>query len=70
MSEVCFCGWSGEMTDKVLLLLDREGGGVLCCPRCGHVDSLGWLVPTQREALLKAAYERQIRRELGVGVAA
>ena len=57
MSEVCFCGWSGEFEDKVLVHVE-SGGGSLACPRCGRVDALSWLSPAQREALLASARQR------------
>jgi hypothetical protein len=69
MTEVCFCGWSGELADKDVVILD-ESKGARCCPRCGHVDDLDWLGPAARNALLQTAHERRILREMARGVAA
>jgi hypothetical protein len=69
MTEVCFCGWSGEFEDKEPVLLGNELGA-LCCPGCGRVDTLDALPPSVRAALLQAARERQAMRRFGIGVAA
>ena len=69
MTEICFCGWSGDMADKVLVMIG-EGSGVLCCPQCGRLDTLDWLPLNARIALLHEAQERQVLREILGGVAA
>lgn len=59
--EVCFCGWEGEMEDRVPLYAgDGEWG--LACPDCGHLDLLrGWPEAARRWTLAEAAR----RLELG-----
>jgi hypothetical protein len=69
MGEACFCGWSGEIEDKVLVQLEGVGGA-LACPRSGRVDALAWLSPAQREALLTATRQRPATAELAAPVAA
>jgi hypothetical protein len=38
MTEACFCGRTGHLTDRIPVL-DDEGVG-LECPECAHVDRL------------------------------
>ena len=42
MREVCFCGRTGELEDR-LPILDSDGRWMLICPECSHVDDLVWL---------------------------
>jgi hypothetical protein len=58
VTEVCFCGWSGDFEDKELVLV-AEGLCGLRCPRCGRIDALDALPPTARTAMIQAAIERQ-----------
>jgi hypothetical protein len=69
MCEACFCGWCGELEDKVLVY-SESNGGALACPWCGRVDPLAWLSPAQRSALLKSVQERHVLAQVAVGVAA
>jgi hypothetical protein len=42
MIEVCFCGWTGAVTDKTPAYLG-DGQWGLTCPGCGRADDLSWL---------------------------
>jgi hypothetical protein len=69
MGEACFCGWFGELADHVLVQLESGDGG-LACPECGRVDTLDWLSPDQREALLTSVRQRPTTADLTARVAA
>jgi hypothetical protein len=69
MCEACFCGWSGELADHVLVQLESGEGG-LACPQCGRVDTLAWLSPDQRQALLASVRQRPHTVDLTACVAA
>ena len=42
MVEICFCGWSGDVTAKTPDYLG-DGQWGLTCPGCGRPDDLTWL---------------------------
>jgi hypothetical protein len=54
MREVCFCGWSGDVADRLPMYLG-DGDWGLMCPDCGHIDHLSWLPEAARHAALLAA---------------
>lgn len=60
MHEVCFCGWSGQPTDRQLIFVDDGPSLSLraACPRCGRGDDLAWLHPADRMAMLRRAARR------------
>lgn len=58
MQEVCYCGRTGEVEDRIPVI---EGeGGALRCPNeeCGHVDQLLWLSPENRRLAMEEAERR------------
>ena len=57
MREACYCGRSGELEDRKVVV-DGEGKEALACPRCGHEDGLGWLPEKNRERVLEVARRR------------
>jgi hypothetical protein len=58
MREVCFCGWSGEIADR-LPIYRGDGEMGLACPDCGDVDRLDWLPEAARRATFLDAVLRQ-----------
>ena len=42
MKESCFCGRTGEVEDRELIL-DADDKWALQCPDCGHLDRMDWL---------------------------
>jgi hypothetical protein len=60
MYEVCYCGWAGEIEDRIPV---RVGNGerALCCPNplCGHLEHLSWLPAGARNHTLDEADARQ-----------
>jgi hypothetical protein len=63
MQEVCFCGRSGDVRDRVPIL-DDDGQRALKCRSCGHLDHLEWL---PEEAVLLLWGEVRRRRDFSVG---
>ena len=61
MYEVCFCGWSGHLEDRELVIPD-DGERALQCPTCGHRDRLEWLREAARKGVLAEAARRLSRR--------
>jgi hypothetical protein len=57
MREVCFCGWSGDVQDRLPIYLS-DGDWGLVCPDCGHIDYLSWLPEAARRATLLEAERR------------
>jgi hypothetical protein len=57
MLEACYCGRSGELENRTVVL-DGEGKEALECPRCGHLDHMGWLPEENREKVLEKARRR------------
>jgi hypothetical protein len=57
--EVCFCGRTGEVTERIPVV-DARGPG-LQCPSCGHVDRLLVLSEKARLELWAEAKEREAR---------
>lgn len=56
MTEVCFCGRTGDLTDRIPIV-DGDGPA-LQCPDCGHVDRLRVFGETVRLRLWTRARER------------
>lgn len=69
MREVCFCGWAGDLEDRLPLQL-ANGDWRLVCPGCGHVDLLLWLPEAARSATLLVAVGRQDARDAALDRAA
>jgi len=67
MREACFCGWTGEIADRVPVF---EGDCIvgLACPNCGHLDYLEWLPPAGVRRLLEAVAQRQNDRASRSGI--
>ena len=60
MQESCYCGRTGEISDREPVVL--EGGAVaLRCPdeACGHVERLDWLPEDARRLILLEAATRK-----------
>ncbi|MDN5915212.1 MAG: hypothetical protein L0I76_08935 [Pseudonocardia sp.] len=58
MTEVCFCGRYGPLTDRTPILDDD--GPSLQCPTCGHVDRLTVFPEPVRLRLWTEAKEREL----------
>lgn len=67
MREACFCGWTGEIADRVPVC---EGDCIvgLACPQCGHLDYLEWLPAADARRLLEEVARRQHDRTSGSGI--
>ena len=63
MSEVCFCGWTGQLEDRAPVY-GGAGEQALQCPKCGHLDRLDWLSAAARDRILTAAAQRVHERPL------
>ena len=61
MREVCFCGWSGDVADRVPIYAG-DGDWGLECPRCGHLDRLEWLPDDASARMVEEAARRQRAR--------
>lgn len=49
ITEACYCGRTGDISDRV-----AEGTAdtpALRCPRCGDLDTLGWLPARSRRVV-------------------
>jgi hypothetical protein len=57
MQEECYCGYSGDLEDR-LPIVDQRGQGALRCRKCGHVDHLLWLSEDGRRSILEEARRR------------
>ena len=57
MREVCFCGWSGDIEDRLPINLS-DGNWGLACPNCHQVDPLLWLPEASRHTALIEAVRR------------
>lgn len=71
MHEVCFCGYGGNLEDR-LAVYGGDGEWGLACPRCGHLDRLGWLPLNRRVSILRVAAlgtteGQERRRTVGAG---
>ena len=53
MQESCYCGRTGEISDREPVALD-DGATGLACPdkACGHIDRLEWLPEDTRRLIL------------------
>lgn len=69
MREVCFCGWSGDVEDRLPMYLG-DGDWGLVCPACSHVDLLLWLPEAARRATLLETVRRQDARDAALDRAA
>jgi hypothetical protein len=58
MREVCFCGWSCEVEDRLPIYLG-DGDWGLACPECGQIDRLLWLPEGARQTAILEAVCRQ-----------
>ena len=58
MREACFCGWTGELTEREPTYLG-DGDWGLACPDCGHLDRLEMWSAAVREDLLAEARRRR-----------
>ena len=58
MREVCFCGWSGDVVDRLPIYLGERDWG-LVCPDCGQIDSLSWLPEAARETTILEGASRR-----------
>ena len=54
MQESCYCGRTGEISDREPVVLE-DGTTGLACPDCGHVDRLEWLPEDARKSILEEA---------------
>jgi hypothetical protein len=63
MTEVCFCGWFGDIEDKEPVLVGEELGA-LRCPKCGRIDVLDALPATARAVIIQSAIARQRGRSI------
>lgn len=61
MHEACYCGRTGEIEDRALVL-DDDGTRALECPDCGHLDRLEWLSDESRTEIFEEARQKQARR--------
>ncbi|MDP9375622.1 MAG: hypothetical protein M3Q65_24870, partial [Chloroflexota bacterium] len=58
MREVCFCGWAGDLEDRMPVYAgDGEWG--LECPKCRHLDRLHWLPEHIRQRVLDGARQQR-----------
>jgi hypothetical protein len=57
MREICYCGRTGELEDR-MPVTDRDGRRALECPECGHLDHLSWLPEDARQRVFAAGMER------------
>lgn len=57
MMEACYCGRSGELEDRKVVV-DAECKEALQCRMCGHTDDLSWLPRELRAEILAAARNR------------
>ena len=60
MRESCYCGRTGEISDRVPVILDN-GATALICPgeACGHTDRLQWLREDVRKTVLEEAARKR-----------
>ena len=60
MLERCYCGRTGNIEDRELVLTD-DGGRALRCPTedCGHLDHLEWLSEDTRQSIFDEVARRQ-----------
>ena len=61
MREVCFCGWAGDVADRVPVYAG-DGDWGLECPRCGQLDRLEWLPDDARARTMAEAARRRRER--------
>jgi hypothetical protein len=54
MRETCYCGRTGEISDRDPVALG-DGATGLACPSCGHTDRLEWLPDDARRLVLEEA---------------
>ncbi|MBA2344432.1 MAG: hypothetical protein H0V83_05070 [Rubrobacter sp.] len=57
MMESCYCGRSGELEDRKVVV-DAARKEALACRMCGHTDDLEWLQPGLRAEIFAAARNR------------
>ena len=57
MRESCYCGRSGEISDREPVTL-KDGVTGLACPSCGHTDRLEWLSGEARGLILEEAIRK------------
>ncbi len=60
MQESCYCGRTGEITDREPVVM-RDGGRALRCPDCGHLDRIDWLPEDARRHIFDEAESRQAK---------
>ncbi len=60
MRESCYCGRTGEISDREPVVLD-DGATGLACPgeACGHTDRLEWLPEDVRRTVLEEAARKR-----------
>lgn len=58
MTEVCFCGRTGDLADRTPIIDD--GGPGLRCPRCGHLDRLAVFPERVRIRIWTQAKDREV----------
>jgi hypothetical protein len=61
MYEICFCGWSGDLEDRVPVYAGDDEWA-LACPHCGHRDRAEWMPAAVRKVVFDAAFQRQARQ--------
>ena len=59
MRESCYCGRTGEIEDREPVATE-DGGQVLRCPDCGHLDHLYWLPEEARRHVFAEAESKQL----------
>lgn len=58
MRETCYCGRTGEISDREPAVLN-DGTTGLVCPDCGHADRLDWLPEDARRLVLAEAARKR-----------
>lgn len=58
MRESCYCGRTGEISNREPVATS-DGGQALRCPDCGHLDRLDWLPEDARRYVFEEAECRQ-----------
>lgn len=58
MQEACYCGRTGEITDREPVATN-DGRQALRCPQCGDIDRLDWLPEDTRKIIVREAQRKQ-----------
>jgi hypothetical protein len=60
MRETCYCGRTGEITNREPVVMG-DGGRALRCPGCGHLERIEWLSDDARRHIFDEAESRQTK---------